>query len=261
MSLYEEVLDELEAGELSVEFEGQEPQALLEWALDRFSPRIAISTAFQIDGSVLIDMAYAIDPGVKVFTVDTGRLPGETFELMEQVRDRYPGIELEILSPDAQHVSRMVGKHGPNLFYRQVEHRLLCCQVRKVLPLTRHLHSLDAWITGLRRDQWASRTDIRKIEIDHDHGADRQAQPARRVDRGRGLGLRARERRPHAPAVRARLHVDRLRALHARDRTRRGGPRRALVVGDERAQGVRHPLRDRDRRARARAARPDRRAR
>ena len=60
MSLYEEVLDELEAGELSVEFEGQEPQALLEWALDRFSPRIAISTAFQIDGSVLIDMAYEL---------------------------------------------------------------------------------------------------------------------------------------------------------------------------------------------------------
>ena len=75
VSLYEEVLDELEAGELSVEFEGQEPQELLEWALDRFSPRIAISTAFQIDGSVLIDMAYAIDPDVQVFTVDTGRLP------------------------------------------------------------------------------------------------------------------------------------------------------------------------------------------
>jgi phosphoadenosine phosphosulfate reductase len=171
VSLYEEVLDELEAGELSVEFEGEEPQTLLEWAFERFSPRIAISTAFQIDGSVLIDMAYAIDPNVKVFTVDTGRLPEETFELIERVGDRYPGLELEILSPDSQQVSRMVGRHGPNLFYRQVEHRLLCCQVRKVLPLTRHLASLDAWITGLRRDQWASRSDIRKIEIDHDHGA------------------------------------------------------------------------------------------
>jgi thioredoxin-dependent adenylylsulfate APS reductase len=171
MSLYEELLDDLEAGELSVEFEGREPQELLEWALDRFSPRIAISTAFQVDGVALIDMAYAIDPGVKVFTVDTGRMPGETFELIEQIRDRYPGLELEILSPEAEHVSRMVGKHGPNLFYKQVEHRLLCCQVRKVLPLTKHLHTLDAWITGLRRDQWASRTDIRKVEIDHDHGA------------------------------------------------------------------------------------------
>ncbi|HZR91183.1 MAG TPA: phosphoadenylyl-sulfate reductase [Gaiellaceae bacterium] len=171
MSLYEEVIDELEAGELSVEFEGQEPQALLEWALERFSPRVAISTAFQVDGVALIDMAYAIDRGVKVFSVDTGRLPEQTFELIEQLRERYPGLELELLSPRAEHVSRMVAAHGPNLFYRQVEHRLLCCQVRKVQPLTRHLASLDAWITGLRRDQWASRTDIRKVEIDHDHGA------------------------------------------------------------------------------------------
>jgi phosphoadenosine phosphosulfate reductase len=99
VTIYEAMLDDLEAGELSVEFEGQEPQALLEWALERFAPRIAISTAFQIDGSVLIDMAYAIDPNVKVFTVDTGRLPEETFELVEQVRERYPGIELEILTP------------------------------------------------------------------------------------------------------------------------------------------------------------------
>ena len=57
-----ELIDELEAGELSIEFEGEEPQALLAWALERFSPRIAISTAFQIDGVALIDMAYALDP-------------------------------------------------------------------------------------------------------------------------------------------------------------------------------------------------------
>jgi thioredoxin-dependent adenylylsulfate APS reductase len=166
-----ELIDELEAGELSVEFEGREPQELLEWGLERFSPRIALSTSFQADSVCLLDMAYRIDPGLRVFSVDTGRLPQETFELIEVLRERYPGIELELLSPDAAQVSRMVGAHGPNLFYRQLEHRLLCCHVRKVAPLTRHLAGLDAWITGLRRDQWASRSDIRKIEIDHDHGA------------------------------------------------------------------------------------------
>ena len=170
MSIYE-LIDELEAGELSVEFEGAEPQELLAWALERFSPKIALSTAFQIDGVALIDMAYELDSGLKVFSVDTGRLPQETFELIEQLRERYPGLELELLSPKAEHVTRMVNRHGPNLFYRQVEDRLLCCNIRKVQPLTRHLAGLDAWITGLRRDQWASRTDIRKIEIDHDHGA------------------------------------------------------------------------------------------
>jgi phosphoadenosine phosphosulfate reductase len=166
-----ELIDELEAGELSVEFEGEEPQLVLEWALERFSPRIALSTALQIDGVALLDMAYELDPEVRVFTVDTGRLPEETFELVERLLERYPGLGLEILVPEQRHVQNLVGTHGPNLFYRSVENRLLCCQVRKVQPLQRHLAGLDAWITGLRRDQWATRTNIRKVEIDHDHGA------------------------------------------------------------------------------------------
>ena len=166
-----ELIDELEAGELSVQFEGEEPEAVLEWALGRFSPRIALSTAFQIDGVALLDMAYRIDAEIRVFSVDTGRLPRETFELIERLRDRYPHAQLELLSPDAAHLQRMVALKGPNLFYESVESRLLCCNIRKVQPLTRHLATLDAWITGLRRDQWATRTNIRKVEIDHDHGA------------------------------------------------------------------------------------------
>jgi phosphoadenosine phosphosulfate reductase len=166
-----ELIDELEAGELAVEFEGAEPQELLEWAFERFAPGIAISTAFQVDGVALIDMASELVSEVRVFSVDTGRLPAETYELIEQLRDRYPGMRLDLLSPKPDQLARMVSRHGPNLFYRSVEQRLLCCNVRKVQPLTRHLAGLDAWVTGLRRDQWASRAEIRKVEIDHDHGA------------------------------------------------------------------------------------------
>jgi thioredoxin-dependent adenylylsulfate APS reductase len=166
-----ELIDELEAGELSVEFEGEEPQVVVEWAIERFSPRIALSTAFQIDGVALLDMAYAIDPEIRVFSVDTGRLPQETFELIERLRERYPRAQLDLLAPNPVHLQRMVALKGPNLFYESVENRLLCCNVRKIQPLTRHLATLDAWITGLRRDQWATRTNIRKVEIDHDHGA------------------------------------------------------------------------------------------
>ena len=90
MSTYE-LLDELEAGELSVQFEGEEPQALLEWAIEEFSPRIAISAAFQADDVALIDMAYKIDPNVRIFTVDTGRLPQETHELIDALRNKYDG--------------------------------------------------------------------------------------------------------------------------------------------------------------------------
>ena len=92
-----ELIDELEAGELSIQFEGEEPEALLEWAIDRFSPGLAISTSFQIDSVVLIDMAHEIDPTIPVFSVDTGRLPAETFELADRLRTRYPGIRLELV--------------------------------------------------------------------------------------------------------------------------------------------------------------------
>lgn len=166
-----ELLDDLEAGELSVEFEGLEPDEVLAWALERFGQRLAISTALQEGDVALIDMAYKIDPTVRIFSIDTGRLPEESFQLIETLRERYPGLQLTLLSPDAGQVQRLVDRHGPNLFKNSVEHRLLCCNVRKVQPLTRHLAGVDAWVTGLRRDQWVGRTDIRKVEIDHDHGA------------------------------------------------------------------------------------------
>ena len=72
--------------------------------------------------------------------------------------------------PETAVVEKMVTRHGNNLFYREVGLRLLCCQVRKVLPLRRALMTCSAWVTGLRRDQWATRSNIRKVEIDHDHG-------------------------------------------------------------------------------------------
>jgi phosphoadenosine phosphosulfate reductase len=166
-----ELLDELEAGELSVQFEGESPQALLKWAIAEFSPQIALSTAFQVDGAVLLDMAYALDADVRVFSADTGRLPIATHEYIATLRHRYPALQLELLEPDQGQVARMVSRNGRDLFRDSVENRLVCCNIRKVQPLTRHLAGLDAWITGLRRDQWATRTNIRKVEIDHDHGA------------------------------------------------------------------------------------------
>ena len=90
-----ELIDELEAGELSVDFEGEEPDFVLAWALERFAPRIAISSAFQIDGIALIDLAYAIDPAIEVFSVDTGRLPNETYELIEALREAVSRAEPE----------------------------------------------------------------------------------------------------------------------------------------------------------------------
>jgi thioredoxin-dependent adenylylsulfate APS reductase len=172
LSVHDEsdLLDDYEAGEIAVELDDKEPQEVISWALDRFRPeRIAICTSFQSDGMAILDMAWRIDPNVRVFTVDTGRMPNETYDLMEQVRERY-GIKVEVYYPDANELSEYVRLYGINAFKQAVPMRLRCCEIRKVNPLKKVLTGLDAWFTGLRRDQWASRSNIRKIEIDYDHG-------------------------------------------------------------------------------------------
>jgi phosphoadenosine phosphosulfate reductase len=163
------LLDDAEAGELAVEFDDQPPEALLAWGFERFGARIALCTSFQAEGMVLLDMAWRVEPKVRVFTIDTGRLHQETYDLIDAVREKY-GIAIEAYTPNAGETEAMTRAHGVNLFYRAVPLRLMCCQVRKVRPLQRVLDGLDAWITGLRRETWASRADIRKIELDHDHG-------------------------------------------------------------------------------------------
>lgn len=161
-------LDELEAGELALEFEDQGPSEILTWGLRRFPRSLALVTSFQIEGMVLLDLAIQIDPDVRVLTVDPGKLPAETLEFIDKVRHRY-GVRVEVFRPREEEVRGMVQNYGENLFYHDVSSRLLCCHVRKVRPLTRGLRGLNAWVTGLRRDQWASRANVLKLEIDHDH--------------------------------------------------------------------------------------------
>lgn len=137
--------------------------ALIEWALGEFGSSLAIATAFQAEGMVIVDIASRISPAVRVFTLDTGRLPEETYKMIETVRERY-GVNVETVSPDTREVEAMVGLHGPNLFYRELPLRNLCCEVRKVRPFERKLRELKAWVAGLRRGQNESRTGVRKIQ-------------------------------------------------------------------------------------------------
>jgi phosphoadenosine phosphosulfate reductase len=161
--------DDLEIGEIAIELDDQEPEDVIEWAVDALGDHVAIVTALQADGMVVLDMAYRIKPDIKVITVDTGRLPEETYEFIDTVRAHYPETQWQVLSPDAAEVEAMVHRRGVNLFRNSVEERMLCCQIRKVRPLVKALRGLDGWFTGLRRDQWASRAAIKKVELDHDH--------------------------------------------------------------------------------------------
>ncbi len=137
--------------------------AVLEWALARFGRRLAIATSFQAEGMIILDMAARLSPDIRVFTLDTGRLPAETYRMIDTVRERY-GIQVEIVLPDAAEIESMVSRHGLDLFYREVPLRMLCCHMRKVRPLERKLAELDAWVTGLRREQSETRAEVEKIQ-------------------------------------------------------------------------------------------------
>lgn len=149
--------------------ESAAPEEILAWGIETFRDRLAICTSFQAEGMVLVDMAARLDPRIRVLTIDTGRLPQQTHDLIAEVRRRY-GIRVEVALPDSREVEEMVSRHGPNLFYETVSRRMLCCEIRKVRPLDRELRRLDAWVTGLRRGQSETRAAVRKVEIDEAHG-------------------------------------------------------------------------------------------
>lgn len=163
-----EVAEKLDIGRVNKDLQTKSPQEVLEWALNEFHPNIALAWSGAEDIAVA-DMMIKINPEARIFTLDTGRLNSETYDLIDRVRDKY-GIDIEVMFPSSAEVEEMVHSKGMNLFYKSVENRKLCCSVRKVKPLKRILSSLDAWVTGLRRDQAVTRTALNKVEIDDAFG-------------------------------------------------------------------------------------------
>jgi phosphoadenosine phosphosulfate reductase len=154
--------------ELNLKFGNSSAQEILEWAT-YLHPRIALATSFQAQGVVLIDMFLKINKKARIFTLDTGRLNEETYEVMDTIRTKY-GANIEIIFPDKNEVEEMVTTHGPNLFYKSKDKRFLCCDIRKVRPLDNYLPNLDGWITSIRKDQTENRAEAKKFEFDELHG-------------------------------------------------------------------------------------------
>lgn len=149
--------------------ESLDAPAVLSWAFESFHPKMALSVAGGAEGLVVLDMAVRIEPGLRVFTLDTGRLHAETLEFFDGVEQRYH-IEIERIHPDRRQLERMVSAFGPDLQYTGVNFRALCCQIRKVYPMKRALAGMDAYVTGIRREQTATRADTRKAGVDDEHG-------------------------------------------------------------------------------------------
>jgi phosphoadenosine phosphosulfate reductase len=145
------------------DLEGAAPQEILRWALERFHPRLAIASSMA--EAVLIDMATRIQPGVPVVFLDTGYHFAETIGTRDAVAAVYP-VELINVTP-VRTPAEQDAQHGPRLYERDPNR---CCALRKVEPLERALAPYLAWASGIRRDESATRRDVRVVDWDARRG-------------------------------------------------------------------------------------------
>jgi phosphoadenosine phosphosulfate reductase len=143
---------------------------ILRWAIHAFPlGNLTLATSFGAEDQVLTDMVCRLAPGVRVFTLDTGRMFQETYDVMHRTQEHYR-IPIDLYFPDPMEVAELVRAKGPNLFYDSVENRKACCAVRKVHPLKEALQGMEAWICGNRRDQASTRADLEPVEWDEANG-------------------------------------------------------------------------------------------
>ncbi len=150
---------------LNEEFKVMSSKDILNWAFKTFGERIVLASSLGLEDQVLTDLSVKLFSKVRVFVLDTGRLHQKTYDVLEESMEKYH-IKYEILFPKLEDVQALEEEHGPNPFYKSLELRHRCCRIRKVEPLRRVLSRYDAWITGLRRAQSVTRTEVKKLEWD-----------------------------------------------------------------------------------------------
>ena len=151
--------------ELQNQFRNSEPEELLRFFLTTQRDKIALASSLGVEDQVLTDLILKISSLARIFTLDTGRLPQETYALISKTMQHYH-MHYQIYVPQTTALEWMESKFGPDLFYESREYRKCCCRIRKVEPLQRALKGLMIWITGLRREQGMTRTGIQMIEWD-----------------------------------------------------------------------------------------------
>ncbi len=134
-------------------------EELLKDFLSEYRGKIALSSSLSLEDQVLTHIVCAIDKDTKIFTLDTGRLFPETYDLIHRTNQKY-GISICVYFPEASNVEKMVKEKGINLFYESIENRKLCCSIRKLEPLKRAFEGLKVWICGLRSGQSITRKEV-----------------------------------------------------------------------------------------------------
>lgn len=150
---------------LAKQLETASPQEVLQYAVEEWGDRLVVASSFGAEDVVLIDMVTRITPTPRIFTIDTGRLHQETYDVAERLRNRY-GINFEVYFPRNEAVETMLRTKGQNSFYDSIDNRKECCNIRKIEPLQRALGTADAWVTGLRRGQSVTRLEAPSVELD-----------------------------------------------------------------------------------------------
>ena len=150
---------------VNLEKHSRDPAKFLGYISQEFGNRAVFTSSFGAEDMVVIDLIKKHGNRIEIASIDTGRLPEETYQIMDTVRNGY-GISFRTFFPDKVEVQKMVDKYGLNLFYKSREKRALCCNVRKVEPLRRILKNHEIWITGIRREQTIFRSGSKLVEYD-----------------------------------------------------------------------------------------------
>ncbi len=153
------------AERLNQQLDHNAPEEAIKYFVDQYPGEIALASSLGAEDQVLTHMIAGIDKSIKIFTLDTGRLFPETYDLIEKTNSRYK-INIEVYFPNADKVQQMVNTQGINLFYYSIENRKTCCHIRKIEPLKRAFSGLKVWICGLRKYQSVTRTNNQLVEYD-----------------------------------------------------------------------------------------------
>jgi phosphoadenosine phosphosulfate reductase len=153
------------ARQLNEQFQGLSSQMVLEYLLKKANKRVALSSSFGAEDQVLTDMMLKIEKNANIFTLDTGRLPSETYSVMDETNLKF-GIKVNVFFPEAEAIESLYQTQGINGFYESIENRKECCFVRKIAPLKRALANVDIWVTGLRSAQSVTRESMQMFEFD-----------------------------------------------------------------------------------------------
>lgn len=150
----------------------QRATALLQRIAHDFSPAV-FANSLGAEDMVLTDLIARNQLGIRIFSLDTGRLPAETYTLLQKAGETYPDAPIQVYFPATAATESWVNQHGINAFYQSIELRKQCCHIRKIEPLQRALAGNKAWITGLRAQQSTTRTELKEQEYDAGNGLEK----------------------------------------------------------------------------------------